>query len=174
MAIVPNNESLNAPVISGILTRHLDKFKTSMDSLLVDGPSFTIDLEPKKDPCPNSCRYNPTYKQYMDDDGGLCRECRGKGYKYEQRQTIYKCNRRWTNEPLDLNKHGGEKTPGGRVYENYVRIKTVIESYDHILEAIGGTIDGIKVKLYREPRKTGLGDVQLYVVSWWERVNQGE
>jgi hypothetical protein len=170
MAIVPNNQNLN-PSLPGLFAAVQPAFKRAMDSLLSGGGSITLDLPPTRSVCPGGCRYNGTYKVYMGSTGELCQECKGAGFLYEQRQTTYACNRRWTNEPLDQNETGGKDTPAGRIYGNFVRTKTVIESFSHIQESLGATIDSSKVKLYREPRKTGLGDQLYYVIAWWERVN---
>ena len=58
------------------------------------------------------------------------------------------------------------------VFGNYVRTKTVIQSFNHIQESLGATIDGVKVKLFQEPRKTGWAGTDLYVITWWERANK--
>lgn len=171
MAIVPNNQSFS--VTSGVMNASITKFKVAMDGMMIDGPDFTIDLEPAKTRCLASCKFSMPYKKYIGTNGDMCRSCAGQGFTYETRQTVYKCNRRWTSEPFDkANRNLGQKTPAGVVYGNFVRIKTVIESFDHIQNALGATIDGVKVKLFKEPRQTGWGNRLLYVVSWWERTNK--
>lgn len=170
MAIVPNNENLT-PSIPGLISGVQAAFKNAMDSLVSGGGSITLDLPATRSVCPGLCRYNATYKMYMGANGELCQECKGAGFINEPRQTVYSCNKRWTNEPLDQSETGGKDTPAGRIYGNFVRTKTVIESFDHIQQCLGATIDNSKVKLYREPRKTGLGDQLYYVIAWWERVN---
>lgn len=173
MGLIPNNESFAAGASGTIVTGRLGVFRKNMDSLLLGGWEITIDLPPAKTDCTSSnCRYNPTYERYQDVNGGICRECSGRGFTIEPRYTVYKCNRRWTNEPLDEVKNTGEKTTGGRILGNFVRVKTVKAALNHINSSIGATIDGVKVKLYEEPRLTGWGGTNLYVISWWEKINK--
>lgn len=173
MGQVSNSQSFSAGASGVIVTGKTALFKRKMDSLLLGGWDFTIDLPPHKTDCPSStCKYNPVYDRYVDLQGGPCRACAGQGFIFEPRWTVYKCNRRWTNEPLDKSENTGEKTVAGRVFGNFVRIKTVAAAWNHIHQSIGGTIDGVKVKLYEEPRYTGWGGTNLYIVSWWERVNK--
>jgi len=171
MVLVPNSQSFSVP--SGVMNSRAWKFKRAMDSVLIDGRDIILDLEPQKIACTGGCRYNPTYDKYMGPNNVICQACRGTGFSYTNRQTIYKCNRRWTNEPFDNSlRNAGQKTPGGLVLGNFVRVKTVIQSYDHIMSSIGATLDGFKIKLVREPRPTGWGDARFYLISWWERANK--
>ena len=172
MGEISNGENLTPlnPALMGALK---NTFKNNMDSILYGGGEISIDLPANKERCPASCKYNMSYDNYMDVNGSaICRTCRGKGFVYTPRFTTYKCNRRWTNEPLDQAETGGKDTPGGRIYGNFVRTKTHISSFDHISASLGADIDGVKVKLYREPRKTGWGNENFYVVAWWERANK--
>lgn len=171
MTLIANLQSFNT-AMSGIVGVHTTKFKDAMDALLIEGYDLILDLPAARQECPTGCRFNQTYKQYMDETGGKCRECKGTGFVFETRQTQYKCNRRWTNEPLDQALSGNQATQGGRIYGNFVRVKTVIESFNHIQDSLGATLDGVKIKLYREPRKTGWANTNLYVISWWERANK--
>jgi len=143
-----------------------------MDTVLRGGREISIDLPPAQADCPAACRYNPTYDKYQGDNGAICKDCKGRGFIVDPRFTVYKCNRRWTNEAFDKPLNTGQETTGGRIVGNFVRTKTIIDSFDHIEQSIGATIDGEKVKLYKEPRKTGFGDELYYVVSWWERMNK--
>lgn len=169
MVLIPNNESF-APGASGsILTNRLSVFKKHMDSVLMGGRTITLDLPAGSTDCPDpECRYNPSYDQYMGVNGVICRSCRGKGKIYLHRQTEYKCNRRWENEPISKGITGNQNTEGGRIKTNLCRVKTHISSYDDILKSTGATIDGIKVKLWESPRKTGWNDDLCYIISWWE------
>jgi len=170
MAIIANGESFSADASGIIVSRHAAIFKSKMDSVLMAGYDFTIDLPPRSDDCPDvGCRYNQTYGQYMTLAGGLCSTCMGKGKIYEHRQTIYKCNRRWENRPIDRALTGGQATEGGRVHADVVRIKTHIASFDHIMQSLGATLNGQKLKMIEEPRKTGWGSELFYVISWWIR-----
>jgi len=173
MPIIPNNESFE-PTSSGLLVTQLTSiFKQRMDSVLLGGYDITIDLPAGSSDCPDpNCRYNQTFDQWIGLDGGLCASCRGKGKIYEHRQTIYKCNRRWENKPIDRSLTGNQATEGGRIHANVVRVKTHIASYDHIKQSLGATLDGRKIKLSEEPRKTGWGGTNLYVISWWEEANK--
>lgn len=173
MAEVSNSESFDAQS-SPTLVSGLDAiFKRNMDSVLRGGRRITLDLPPAQTDCPSSsCKYNPAYDKYQGVDNSICRACKGQGFIFEPRYTLYTSNIRWTNEPLDKKKNTGEKTTGGRILGNYVRTKTVIQSFDHIEQCIGATIDGEKVKIYKEPRKTGWGDELYYVITWWERINK--
>jgi len=170
MVMVPNNESFSSSATSGIMTGTLSTFKTQMDRLLIDGRTITLDLSPSKTPCTSSsCKYNQTYNQYVGINNRLCRSCSGKGFVLTPRQTQYKCNRRWTNRPfLDA-----PEAPV-RLLDNYVRVKTHIASYDHLLEAESATLDGQKVYLVQQPRKSGWNNSNLYVISWWSRKNNSE
>lgn len=144
-----------------------------MDSVLIGGRDITLDLKPSKNPCPSACKFVQAYETYVDSiTGGPCTTCRGQGFIYEQRQTVYRANIRWTNEPLDRAIKGGQDTPGGQVPGDFVRTKTVVESYNHIVSADGATIDGVKVKMFKPPRQTGFGGQLLYVVTWWEDANK--
>jgi hypothetical protein len=108
----------------------------------------------------------------MGLSGGLCSTCKGKGKIYEHRQTIYKCNRRWQNKPIDRTLTGNQATEGGRIHANVVRVKTHIASFNHIMQSLGATLNGQKLKLIEEPRKTGWNGTNLYVISWWERASK--
>jgi hypothetical protein len=172
MAEVSNNESFD-PQSSATRVPNLQGiFKREMDTLLRAGREIVIDLPPSRTNCPASCRYNPTYKKYQGSTGAICQECKGQGFLMDPRFTRYRCNRRWTNEAYDKALNTGQETTGGRIVGNFVRVKTVIDSFDHIERSIGATIDGVKVKLYKEPRKTGFGDQLYYVISWWERMGK--
>ena len=173
MALVPNNESFHPQASGSLVTNHLDIFQKKMDSVLLGGDTITLDLPAGATDCPDpTCKFNSTYGQFQGLNGALCRTCRGKGSIYEHRETIYRCNRRWTNEPIEKTLNGGQSTPGGRIHTNYVRVKTRIESFDDIMSATGATIDGQKVQMYKEPRKTGWNGQIFYVITWWERASK--
>lgn len=171
MSLVPNSEDLTG-ALSGLMVASTTRFKNTMDGLLVDGWVITLDLPAVKLPCPANCTFNPTYDKYVGVNTLICPVCKGQGSVFEQRQTNYKCNRRWTNNPLDKSSNGGQNTLGGMVFGNYVRVKTHISSFNHIQQSLGATLDGLKLKLYEEPRKTGWAGTDLYVISWWERANK--
>jgi len=173
MPIIPNGESFD-PASSGLMpSKYNAMFKRKMDSVLMGGRDLIIDLPSASLDCPDpNCRYNQTYDQYMGLGGGLCSTCMGKGKIFEHRQTIYKCNRRWENKPIDRALTGNQATPGGRVHANVVRIKTVAAAFDHITQSLGATLDGQKIKLIEEPRKTGWDGETYYVISWWERASK--
>jgi hypothetical protein len=173
MPIIPNNESFEPDASGVIVTRRTAIFKKKMDSVLLGGFDITLDLPAGSTDCPDpSCRYNQTYDQYMGSTGGLCSTCMGKGKIYEHRQTIYKCNRRWENKPIDRALTGGQATEGGRVHANVCRVKTHIASFDHIMQSLGATLNGQKLKMIEEPRKTGWDGTNLYVISWWIRASK--
>jgi hypothetical protein len=172
MGQIPNGESFDALSSTTRVSNLGSIFKREMDTVLRGGRSINIDLPAAQTDCPFSCKYNPAYDKYQGLNGSICRDCGGKGFIFEPRYTLYTCNRRWTNEPLDQAENTGEKTTGGRILGNFVRVKTVIDSFQHIEQSIGATIDDEKVKLYKEPRKTGWGSELYYVISWWERINK--
>jgi len=172
MGEVSNNESFHLESSATRVSNLQDIFKREMDTVLRGGRDISIDLPPARTECPSSCRYNPTYKKYQGDNGAICQACKGQGFIMDPRFTTYKCNRRWTNEAYDKPRNTGQETAGGRIVGNFVRVKTVIDSFDHIEQSIGATIDGIKVKLYKEARKTGFGNELYYVVSWWQRMGK--
>ena len=175
MVLVPNNESFYPGASGSLVTNKIPVFRKYMDSVLMGGRSILIDLPAGKNDCPDSsCRFNPTYGQYMGATSAICRTCKGKGFLITPRQTRYKCNRRWTNQPMDRALTGRQNTEGGRIYGNFVRTKTHISSFNHISQSLGAEIDGVKVKLYEEPRKTGWNDENYYVIAWWQRANKKE
>ena len=173
MPIIPNNESFEPLASGALVTQFTQVFKQQMDSVLLGGHNITIDLPPSTSDCPDpDCRYNQSFDTYMSNTGGPCPTCGGTGRVYEHRQTVYKCNRRWENNPIDRTLTGGQATEGGRIHANVVRVKTHIASFDHITQSLGATLDGQKIKLIEEPRKTGWGGTNLYVISWWERASK--
>jgi hypothetical protein len=173
MVLIPNNESFFPGASGSIVTKHLSVFKKHMDSMLLGGTTITLDLPAGSTDCPDpTCRYNPSYDQFMGAGGVICRSCRGKGKVYQHRETQYKCNRRWENEPIAKALTGDQATEGGRIKTNLVRVKTHIASYGDILKSTGATIDDIKIKLFKSPRKTGLNGQLCYVISWWEEANK--
>jgi len=172
MAIIPNNQSFH-PQASGTLISGLSSiFKQNMDTVLLGGRDIIIHLPPKKTPCVAGCKYNSTYKRYMGNNQALCPSCKGDGFKKETRQTIYRANIRQTDEPLSDSVTSGEDTVGGRVYRTLISTKTVIESYDHILQSEGATIDGIHCTLWNDPRTTGWNGQLYYVISYWQKANK--
>lgn len=172
MVLIPNNQTFS-PAASGIIvTGLLPVFRAQIDTVLLGGRDITLNLPPARQPCPLACKFNSSYGKFIGTAGALCRGCAGQGFVFEPRQTIYRANIRHTDEPLPQTRGGGEDTPGGRVFEALVRTKTVIESYDHILEAVSADIDGIKYTLWNDPRQTGWGDTLLYVVTFWKKVNK--
>jgi hypothetical protein len=102
----------------------------------------------------------------------LCQTCKGDGFQKEPRQTIYRANIRWTDEPLDETITTNQDTVGGRVYKSFARTKTVIESYDHILLSEGVTIDGIHCTLWNDPRVSGWNGDLYYVTTFWQKSNK--
>ena len=174
MGQVTNNQTFL--VSSGVITTTVvTKFRIAMDKILISGPEVNIDLKPGRTKCPAvDCKFNPPYNKYMGTNNAICRSCKGQGFIFEPRWTVYKCNRRWANEPIEgaFKNQGRQATVAGQIYGNFVRIKTVVQSFNHIQQSIGATIDGLKVKLFQEPRITGFGGTNLYVISWWERANK--
>jgi len=172
MAIVPNNQSFNTASSGTLVTSLSNIFEQQMHSVLLGGRNISIDLPPSKTPCPAGCKYNSTYKRYTGNGTALCSACAGEGFILEPRQTIYRANIRWTDEPLNMTRGGGEDTPAGRVFESLVRTKTHIASLDHINQSISATIDGIKCTLWEEPRVTGWGNNLYFVVAFWKKANK--
>lgn len=175
MVLVSNGETF-APGASGVtVTNRLGIFRKKMDSLLLGGRDIVIDLSPIKTPCASStCKFNPIYNKFVGVNQAICQACKGRGFTFEQRQVQYKCNRRWTNEPFDRPLVGRQNNEGGRIYGNFVRTKTHIASFNFISQSLGATIDGLKVKLFQEPRKTGWNNEIFYVIAWWQRTNKKE
>lgn len=173
MPILPSNESFEPGASGQLVTQHNSLFKRYMDSMLLGGHQITIDLPAGSEDCPDpNCRYNQTYDQFMSLNGGICMTCGGKGKVYAFRQRIYHCNRRWVNNSIDRSLTGGQATQGGRIHANTVRVKTQISSFDDITASLGATLNGQKLKLVEEPRKTGWNGENMYVISWWERASK--
>lgn len=164
--IIPNGQSFSA-YASGVVDSSLyNVFKENMDGVLVGlGRDITLHLEPAKQRCLVGCAYNSFYKKFTNSVNQICSNCRGDGFVYEHRQTVYRANIRWMNQP-----YNDAENPV-RTSENYVRTKTVADSYEHIQSSKGATIDGINVELYQEPRKTGFGTNLLYTIAIWKRVD---
>lgn len=172
MSIVPNNQSFDSASNSTLLSGLVGKFKIAMDTVLQGGRNITIHLPPLKSICPSACKFNSAYKKFTSSTGGLCPDCRGEGYKLEQRQTIYMANIRQIKQPIDNPDGDGQDTNAGRVSQKTVRTKTVIAAYDHIVSSIGATIDGEQYKLDTEPEKIGFGDTLLYAVTLWKKMDK--
>jgi len=94
MVLIPNGESFVPGASGAIVINRLPIFRKYMDSVLLGGRDILIDLPSKKMDCAASCKFNPTYQQYMGNSSAICRECKGKGFVITPRQTQYKCNRR--------------------------------------------------------------------------------
>jgi len=172
MSIVPNSQSFS-PQASGTLVSSLaSRFKAGMDTVLLGGRDITLHLPPAKTACPFGCKFNSTYNRFLGLDGKMCRTCKGQGFLVEPRQTIYRANIRWTNETLASKRAGGEDTPAGRISENLIRTKTVIESLNHIKQALSADIDGTNCILWEEPRPHGWGGQLFYVTSFWQKSNK--
>ena len=109
----------------------------------------------------------------MGTNNKICEDCKGQGFVVEPRQTVYKANLRWTDEPFNESTRNIQEigTPG-RLGSNFLRMKTVQVSQVHIRESIGASVDGINLELFEEPRYTGFGGQLLYVISWWKVVNR--
>ena len=172
MVIVTNNQSFHASASGSLVSDLADTFKQQMDTVLLGGRDITLHLPPKKTPCSAGCKYNSTYKRYMGQNQALCSSCQGDGFIKQTRQTLYRANIRWTDEILDASKATSQDTIGGRVFQSLVRTKTVIDSYDHILECEGATIDGIHCILWNDPRVTGWNGNLYYVISYWQKANK--
>lgn len=172
MVIISNNQSFHASASGSLVTSLTDTFKQQMDSVMLGGRDITIHLPPIKIKCTSGCKYNSTYKRYMGNNAAICKDCKGDGFTKEPRQTIYRANIRWTDEPLDASTNTGQDTVAGRIYQSFVRTKTVIESYDHILQSHGATIDGIHCTLWNDPRVTGWNGNLYYVISYWQKANK--
>lgn len=156
---------------SGVLNQSdlAAQFHESMDVVLLTcGRDVTIHLPPTKAPCTSSdCAFNSFYKKYISSAGKVCDDCRGEGFVLEPRWTIYKANIRWTDEPY-LTRNGQERVEIGRIGADFARTKMVKESFDHIKQSVGATIDGINVELFEEPRYTGFAGELFYCVAWWK------
>lgn len=174
MPEIPNSQNISATSSGAIDFSTLSSlFKTNMDTVLVGGRDITLHLPPSKDPCTDpNCSFNSFYKKYMGNNGQVCQTCGGQGFIYEHRWTVYRANIRWTNEPFD-NLRGQKEEIGtlSREDANFVRTKTVIESYDDIRNSKSASVDNIHVELVREPRKIGFAGNLHYVVSWWKVIN---
>lgn len=167
--LIPNSQLFSSFSSGLIPTSSQNQFKERMDGVLYGlGRDITIHLKPAKARCAGNCVFNQTYKKWTDASNQICRDCKGEGWAMEHRQTVYKANIRWTNQPF------GDDTNVARTSENYVRTKTVASSFQHIKESIGATIDGINVELLQQPRTTGFGpNPLLYCVAVWKIVDNG-
>jgi hypothetical protein len=173
MTIVVNNQNFGT-LPSGSIINMQPAFKTSMDTVLISlGRDITLHLPPVKLECVSSdCKYNSTYKRYIGTNGKICETCRGQGFLVEPRQTVYRANIRWTNEPYnESGKSIEEEFVAGRLAANFARTKTVVESFNHLDQCIGATIDGRNVEVFQQPRQTAFGNV-IYIVTWWKEMNR--
>jgi len=172
MSLISNLQTFNAASSGSLVNSFGSIFEQQMHTVLLGGRNISLDLPPGQTPCLGNCKYDSTYDRYVGNGTALCRDCGGRGFILEPRQTIYRANIRWTDEPLAASRGGGEDTPGGRVFESLVRTKTHIASLDHINQCLGATIDGIKCTLWEEPRVTGWGNTLYFVVSFWKKSNK--
>lgn len=175
MAIINNLQTFVSGA-SGVVNTTDQIFKKSMDTVINDlGRDITIHLPPSKAPCPSAdCRFDSFYKKYVSANNSICSECKGVGFYYENRRTIYKANIRWSDLPFNESSSFSESLnmEAGRIGVNFVRTKTVAASFDHLKQSIGATIDGIDVELFNQPRYTAWGPNLLYVVTSWRVVNR--
>lgn len=172
MTIVPNSQSFSSAA-SGMALDNLESvWKDGIDAVLLGlGRDVTIHLPPTKSDCPDpDCRFNSSYKRFVSSNGSICRSCAGQGFLMEPRQTVYRANIRWTDQPI-AGANFEESELAGRMVQNYARTKMVAAAYEHILQAVGATIDGINVELFEEPRYTGFVNTH-YVVAIWKRVER--
>lgn len=170
MAIIPNGQQFSAFASGLIPTAIYNTFKQHMDGVLYGlGRNITIHLPPAKNRCLSNCQFNSTYKRFTNANNQICADCRGDGFVFEQRQTIYKANIRWTHNPFNDAILDGDSTVGARNSRAFVRTKTVYDSYENIMKSIGATIDGINVKLQNDPQITSFGPNNLYVVTIWKK-----
>lgn len=176
MSIIDNLQEFTSGA-SGVIGSSADAiFKRAMDTVMVDlGRDIIVELPPGKSDCPDvGCTYDSFYERYMSSTGAVCSTCKGQGFVYEPRRTVYRSNIRWTNEPLNLNRFGSANESNmdfGRRGVNFVRTKTVAASKDDINNSVGATVDGIKVELYERPSYTAFGNT-LYVVAFWKVVER--
>jgi hypothetical protein len=172
MSIISNLQSFTSGASGVIGPTAKANFKRAMDTVMVDlGRDIEVHLEAARTDCTDpDCEYDSFYERHMSSTGAVCDTCKGQGFYVEPRQTFYRANIRWTDEPFNLNRFGSKSERNmefGRFGVNFVRTKTVETSYDHIKRSIGATIDGINVELFEQPRYTAFGDV-LYVVTFWQ------
>lgn len=172
MGVVSNNQSFDSASDGTLLSSLVGKFKLSMDTVLQGGRNITIHLPPIKLACGGGCKFNSSYKKFTTTSGGLCRACRGEGFKLELRQTVYKANIRQMKMPIEDADVGGQDTKAGRLSQKIVRTKTVIAAFDHISGSVGATIDGEQYKLWAEPEKVGFGGTMLYCVASWKKMDK--
>lgn len=174
MTLVNNLQTFSSGA-SGVFNTSGEAFKKAMDTVLQDlGREITLHLPPAKSACSDpGCTYDSFYGRNVSIDGQVCQLCKGQGFTYETRQTIYMANIRWTDEPFNnQSKRIEEEQAAGRLGADFVRTKTVATAHDHIRQSIGANIDGINVELFEEPRYTGWGQQILYVIAWWKKVNR--
>lgn len=157
---------------SGLINTSDQVFKKSMDTVINDlGRDIQIHLPPSKSPCSSpDCRFDSFYKKYVSSNGAVCSDCKGQGFFLEPRRTIYKANIRWTDNPYTDSTSSAEPVDMqvGRFGVNFVRTKTVAESFTNIQGSVGATIDGIDVELFHQPRYTAWGPQLLYVATYWK------
>lgn len=167
--LVPNSQLFSSFSSGLIPAASRNQFKERMDGVLYSlGRDVTIHLKPSKAKCLSGCVFNQTYKKWTDQSNQLCDSCKGEGWTMEHRQTIYKANIRWTNQPW------GDDNNIARTSENFVRTKTVASAFNHIKDSVGATIDNVNVELLQEPRTTGFGaSPLLYCVAVWKVVDNG-
>lgn len=166
--LISNLQSFSSYASGLIPSSARTTFKDNIDGVLYNlGRDITVHLKPAKSRCLSGCVFNQTYKKFTNATNQICSECRGDGFILEPRQTVYRANIRWMNQPY------ADKGNATRTEENFVRTKTVAASYDHIKDSIGATIDGINVEVYQEPRTSGFGETPLlYTIAYWKRVDR--
>lgn len=167
--LIPNSQ-LFSSFSSGLIPAAAhNQFKERMDGVLYGmGRDITIHLPPSKAKCSSGCVFNQTYRKFTDATNQLCQDCKGEGWLMEHRQTAYKANIRWTNQPY------GDDNNVVRTSENFVRTKTVAASINHIKASVGATIDGVNVEILQQPRTTGFGATPLlYCITVWKVVDNG-
>jgi hypothetical protein len=172
MSIVVNGQQFSA-FASGLIPPSLySDFKENIDGVLYGlGRDITVHLKPSKSRCPSLCNFNSTYKRHTDSNNQICSTCRGDGFLFEQRQTIYRANIRWTHNPFNDAVLGGDNTVAARNSRAYVRTKTVYDSYADIMASVAATVDGINVQLQDDPQVTSFGPNNLYVVTIWRKTD---
>lgn len=152
----------------------VDTYRESIEQLVSDlGRKVNLHLPPQQIDCAN-CEYNSVTKRsnnrYTPNAsgfntsfplGGTCPVCLGAGTLPIYRNFIYTALVRRTPNDLNYEFYGVDPT-------TVLRLKTVLSTYQDLVDAEFVVLDGQKYIKLAEPVLTGLRD-NAFVVSFWHR-----
>jgi len=165
-----------------------NKFKTIREET---HKTLFIDTLPQKADCPNCLSdYNGASTNVFDSTfvspveifgstitptnftRGRCPVCYGNGQLEQEVRKRIKAIVRWNPSGQD-SKGDLEKTPAGIEGFNVVQIKSSVEHYDTLRDAVKATIDGIECEVLLPPVHRGVGGVDVVVVCYFVSTQVG-